>query len=307
MVVVSCFLILVAKLLQQLRSFFLSDEEKNLRSLTDCRLELKACIEHLNCQPILLRLAWSDAATYDKSFKSWPLCGGANGNVRFDDELCYKNNAGLSKAIDILRPFKTKYRRVSWADLIQMGGALAVELTGGPHVKMKYGRQDISISQYAAIFPKRNKSRVALNVLDDNNSNNNNNSYHNIKYRQATNSNRPIQQPSHKSEHSRNLLALRLPCPLPPYPDGAPSPEVHIRNIFFRMGLSNKDAVALIGAHTIGRAFKDRTGVCPYSSGDQGATAYTRPTSMAKVNEHTQCLVFNSYSYVVFYLTIISF
>jgi hypothetical protein len=31
---------------------------------------------------------------------------------------------------------------VSWADLIQMSGALAVELSGGPHINMLYGRED---------------------------------------------------------------------------------------------------------------------------------------------------------------------
>ena len=35
-----------------------------------------------------------------------------------------------------------KYDTVSWADLIQMGGALAVELSGGPVVDMVYGRKD---------------------------------------------------------------------------------------------------------------------------------------------------------------------
>ena len=42
------------------------------------------------------------------------------------------------------------------------------------------------------------------------------------------------------------------------------------------MGLTNRDIVALCGAHTIGRAFKNRSGVCPNTSGDQGATEHTR-------------------------------
>ena len=31
---------------------------------------------------------------------------------------------------------------VSWADLIQMSGALAIELLGGPRIALRYGRID---------------------------------------------------------------------------------------------------------------------------------------------------------------------
>ena len=74
------------------------------------------------------------------------------------------------------------------------------------------------------------------------------------------------------------------PSAVPPYPDGAPSADVHIRNVFYRLGLNNRETVALCGGHTLGRAFKDRTGVCMFSSGDQGATIYTQPTACAKVS-----------------------
>lgn len=45
-----------------------------------------------------------------------------------------------------------------------------------------------------------------------------------------------------------------------PFPDKAPAPGAHLRNIFHRMGLSDQDIVALSGAHTIGRAYKNRSG-----------------------------------------------
>lgn len=46
----------------------------------------------------------------------------------------------------------------------------------------------------------------------------------------------------------------------PPYPDGADSAATHVRRVFSRMGLSDKEAVALMGAHTLGRAHRSRSG-----------------------------------------------
>ena len=43
-------------------------------------------------------------------------------------------------------------------------------------------------------------------------------------------------------------------------PTVAKSPEGHLRAVFHRMGLSDEDIVALSGAHTLGRAYKDRSG-----------------------------------------------
>jgi hypothetical protein len=96
----------------------------------------------------------------------WPSCGGANGNIitliklsirlkiliilsllfsgsiRFKKEYDIKYNNGIEKAITILERIKAKYSAISWADLIQMSGAVAVELSGGPNIDMIYGRVD---------------------------------------------------------------------------------------------------------------------------------------------------------------------
>jgi L-ascorbate peroxidase len=39
------------------------------------------------------------------------------------------------------------------------------------------------------------------------------------------------------------------------------TPNGHLRKVFYRMGLSDEDIVALSGAHTFGRAYKDRSGL----------------------------------------------
>ncbi len=245
------------------------------------------------CYPILLRFAWSDAATYDHSVKKWPNCGGANGFIRHKKELSHHSNAGLSKAMTYIDSIKKDFPHVSYADIIQMAGALAVELTGGPKVDMVYGRMDAplpaigtaeekdvapivetistdfsirnrgrSMSSASAMSPRGRETSDSVTTKDDApkvgiHSNFTNDHFDDSVY-----------------------LAARLPYPTNPFPDGSPSADVHIRNIFFRMGFSNRDIVALCGAHTIGRAFKDRSGVCPYMSGDQGATIYTNKTHL---------------------------
>lgn len=237
---------------------FKPTREKRLKKeLTACWKELSAMMRTTNCQPIMLRLAWSDAVTYDSAVRNWPVCGGVNGSIRFDLELNHSANAGLSKAIALLNPIKRRYGAISWADLIQMAGAVAVHTTGGPLIELNYGRVDAPDSLY-----------------DDDTS---------MRVGGGSGSSSKFHRRSFGSSPFKSSRLPVLPCAFAPYPDGAPSADVHLRNVFYRLGLNNRDTVALCGAHTLGRAFKDRSGVCPYSSGDQGATIYTRPTAVAKV------------------------
>jgi L-ascorbate peroxidase len=39
------------------------------------------------------------------------------------------------------------------------------------------------------------------------------------------------------------------------------TPHGHLRKVFYRMGFNDEEIVALSGAHTLGRAYKDRSGV----------------------------------------------
>jgi len=41
------------------------------------------------------------------------------------------------------------------------------------------------------------------------------------------------------------------------------TPEGHLRKVFYRMGFDDEAIVALSGAHTFGRAYKDRSGLSP--------------------------------------------
>ncbi|KAL8248410.1 hypothetical protein R6Q59_005278 [Mikania micrantha] len=161
-----------------------------LKQIDKARRELRAFIANKNCAPIMLRLAWHDAGTYDMNTKT----GGPNGSIRTEEEYSHGSNNGLKIAIDFCEEIKSKHPRITYADLYQLAGVVAVEVTGGPTVDFVPGRKDSKISPKEGRLPNATK--------------------------------------------------------------GAP----HLREIFYRMGLSDKDIVALSGGHTLGRAHADRSG-----------------------------------------------
>lgn len=69
-----------------------------------------------------------------------------------------------------------------------------------------------------------------------------------------------------------------LPDGNAPFHDKAASPQAHLRNIFHRMGFNDQEIVALSGAHTLGRAHKDRSG-----AGEE-MTKFTSPENVVRVD-----------------------
>ncbi|ESQ53491.1 hypothetical protein EUTSA_v10025942mg [Eutrema salsugineum] len=159
-----------------------------LKEIEKTRRDLRALISSRNCAPIMLRLAWHDAGTYDAKKKT----GGPNGSIRFKDELNRSHNNGLEKAVAFCEEVKAKHPRVSYADLYQLAGVVAVEVTGGPAIQFSPGRKDADSPDEGEL----------------------------------------------------------------PDPNQGAS---HLRTLFSRMGLSDRDIVALSGGHTLGRAHKDRS------------------------------------------------
>ncbi|KAJ8461546.1 hypothetical protein OPV22_034472 [Ensete ventricosum] len=161
-----------------------------IKEIEKARRDLRALIASKNCAPIMLRLAWHDAGTYDVNTKT----GGPNGSIRHEEEYTHGSNAGLKISIDLCEPVKRKHPRITYADLYQLAGVVAVEVTGGPTIDFVPGRRDSSVC------PREGR--------------------------------------------------------LPDAKQGSP----HLRDIFYRMGLSDKDIVALSGGHTLGRAHPERSG-----------------------------------------------
>ena len=92
--------------------------------------------------PMMLRYAWHDAGTYNKENKT----GGPNGSIRYEPEHSHGANNGLAKARSTIEDIKSKFPRISYADLIQIGGYSAVEFAGGPTMNFRFGRVDVPAS-----------------------------------------------------------------------------------------------------------------------------------------------------------------
>uniref|UniRef100_A0A7S2SH24 Plant heme peroxidase family profile domain-containing protein n=1 Tax=Rhizochromulina marina TaxID=1034831 RepID=A0A7S2SH24_9STRA len=204
--------------------FFASKPSAKVAELRKARKLCEELIRSKSCAPILVRLAWHDSGTYDnnRSHLDWPNAGGAIGSIRTQHEINAGPNAGLSKALTkYLGPIKGEVPGVSWADLIQLASATAIEVSGGPKIPMRYGRVD--------------------------------------------------GEPTDKTNPP-----FGLPDALPPFGGDLADdkdPAEHLRYVFEKYDMSDRDIVALSGAHTLGRAFKDRSGTVKegYSKG----TAYT--------------------------------
>jgi L-ascorbate peroxidase len=201
-----------------------------------------------NCGPIMIRLAWHDSGTYDKNVKDpWPAAGGAVGSIRCNPELLHGANAGLDWAVEALEPIKAKHPAVSYADIFQMASARAIELAGGPVVDMRYGRLD-------SAGPEECSLEGHL----------------------------PDAEPGPDGNYGG-------------YIEGKPddvatvdkTPYGHLRKVFYRMGLNDEEIVALSGAHTVGRAHKDRSGLgaekTKFTDGSPVATADGKETTVYKV------------------------
>jgi len=211
--------------------------DPRIKELESLKGDLENLINSANCNPILVRLAWHDSGTYDQRIKAWPQCGGANGAIRFDPEMTMGANNGLTKAKGYLEKFAEKYPHVSWADIIQMASATAIEMAGGPVIPMKYGRVAVTSPEECV-------------------------------------------GPTSREGFSGNA---GLPDALPPFGCGATDPATHLRNVFTKkMGFTDQEIVALSGAHTIGRAFKERSGACPFGYSDQNASKYTKSSCVVR-------------------------
>ncbi|KAI3514222.1 hypothetical protein L1887_12541 [Cichorium endivia] len=108
------------------------------KEIEKARKELRYLIFSKECAPIMLRLAFHDAGTYCKRTQT----GGPNGSIRKPEEFEQSCNKGLKTAIDFCEEIKLKHPMISYADIYQLAGVVAVEITGGPTIEFVPGRKD---------------------------------------------------------------------------------------------------------------------------------------------------------------------
>ena len=96
--------------------------------------------------------------TFDENTRT----GGPNGSIRVGRELARAENVGLEGAMAALEGVKAKFEAVSYADLIQLAGAVAVEMVGGPLVEMNVGRKDSKACPPSGRVPTAAKGSAAV-------------------------------------------------------------------------------------------------------------------------------------------------
>ncbi|KAL1520688.1 hypothetical protein AB1Y20_022257 [Prymnesium parvum] len=88
--------------------------------------------------PALVRLAWQDAGTYNKTDGKY----GPRAAMRFAPEASNPSNKGLRHARALLEPIKQAVPSLSYADLWQLAAVVSIEIMGGPRVPFRIGRVD---------------------------------------------------------------------------------------------------------------------------------------------------------------------
>jgi L-ascorbate peroxidase len=117
------------------------------------RRKLRGLIAEKNCAPIIVRLAWHGAGTYDCKSKT----GGPFGTIRNAEELAHGANAGLDIAVKLLQPIKDQFPIITYADFYQLAGVVAVEITGGPTIPFHPGRKDGPVCPVEGRLPDATK------------------------------------------------------------------------------------------------------------------------------------------------------
>jgi L-ascorbate peroxidase len=111
--------------------------------------------------PAHLRLAFHDAGTFDSRTNT-----GGVGRIHLADQLRRGETTGWGHAcFELLGLVKDEHPQLSWADLVAVGGAAAVQKCGGPSIEIGLGREDQSEPAPAHRLPGGAEGAVLVRAL----------------------------------------------------------------------------------------------------------------------------------------------
>ena len=177
--------------------------------------------------PFFIRMTWHAAGTYRTADGRG---GGGTGQQRFAPLNSWPDNANLDKARRLLWPIKKKYgSKISWADLLILGGNRAIDIMGLPTFGFGGGRADVYMPEEDVYWGPEGE------WLGD----------------ERYSGDRELANPL-------GAVQMGLIYVNPEGPNGNPDPMASARDIretFARMAMNDEETVALTaGGHTFGKA-----------------------------------------------------
>lgn len=201
-----------------------------------------------NYGPFFIRLAWHSAGTY----RTGDGRGGTRmGIQRFAPQNSWPDNGNLDKARRLLWPIKQKYgNQISWADLMILSGNVALESMGFKTIGFAAGREDVWTPQEDVYWGSEDKWLGTKRLNKDG-------------------------EFDLDKENPLAAVQMGLIYVNPEGPNGNPDPVASAKNIritFARMGMNDKETVALIaGGHSFGKTHgagpADNVGPAPEAAG----------------------------------------
>ncbi|EFX01688.1 bifunctional catalase-peroxidase cat2 [Grosmannia clavigera kw1407] len=185
-----------------------------------------------------IRMAWHSAGTYRQIDGRG---GSGMGQQRFAQLNSWADNASLDKARRLLWPIKQKYgNMISWADLMEFTGHVAIENMGLPLYGFGFGRVDTWQADEGIYWGSEHEMYSQPGSYKD-------------RYNGSTD----ITDRADKLEKPLSATNMGLIYVDPQGPSGNPEPAgsaLDIRETFGRMGMDDEETVSLIaGGHTFGK------------------------------------------------------